>query len=199
MKNNVIAFSGGCYSGKTTTIEFIKENYTQKEVLIASENIRDFIDKEKKDIDSIRENPSDYLKLQNKIIRLKIESETKLIVSNTNKLILLDRSLNDSLFYLLFYVDKSKLNSLDFELYKNLINFLSAKNNYFNQVFYTNVLEFKPILSECEDKVYRPNKIEYLKEIEGVIISQLNESYGNKVIKIDLNKMSVENILNIIK
>ena len=64
--SRVIAFSGGCFSGKTTTMKFVKEQLISAgyKVTVLDEIIRTVTDKP---IDEIRKNPSAYLDLQKKI------------------------------------------------------------------------------------------------------------------------------------
>ena len=73
--SKIIAFSGGCCSGKTTTLQALAKELEAhgRKVVILHENIRVFIDAlGLKSIDEARENPETYLRIQNKAIREKI-------------------------------------------------------------------------------------------------------------------------------
>ena len=114
----VIAFSGGCFSGKTTTMEKLKETLEARghRVTMLSELVREH---KIESIDKLRENPSKYLAFQNEIISAKIEAENACKSTDTD-VILIDRAITDSMFYLLFYVDKNKLSFEDITLFYGL-------------------------------------------------------------------------------
>lgn len=203
--SKVIAFSGGCFSGKTTTMNEVKAYLEDAgyKVAVLGELIRTATGKP---IDVIRKDPTAYLRLQEKIIRSKIEQENKAIEDNGDNIVYLaDRAITDSLFYLQNYVDKSGLSDEDMvaycKLHKEVIehahNIFSAKNFF--------VLEFSPINNGTSDDIFRPKHIDFSKEYEHDAISLLNSSFKEyecnsllpcvKIIKIDLNKHRVKYLL----
>ena len=111
--SKVIAFSGGCFSGKTTTMNEVKAYLEDAgyKVVVLGELIRTATSKP---IDVIRKDPTAYLRLQEKIIRSKIEQENKALEDDSNTVYLADRAITDSLFYLQNYVDKSGLSDEEF-------------------------------------------------------------------------------------
>lgn len=193
----VIAFSGGCFSGKTTTMEKLKELLEKRghKVAMLSELVREH---KIESIDKLRQDPSAYLKFQQDIILEKIDAElncTKLDVD----VVLVDRAITDSLFYLMFYVDKSRLSFDDIALFYSLQNRTRMHMKQAFEQIYHLVIEFSPINAVCDDKVFRPKQIGALKYIEHDIISMLNEfampcTLG-KYIRCDLNTQTPENLI----
>lgn len=193
----VIAFSGGCFSGKTTTMEKLKESLEKRghKVAMLSELVRE---RKIESIDKLRQDPSAYLKFQQDIILEKIDAElncTKLDVD----IVLIDRAITDSLFYLMFYVDKSKLSFDDIALFYGLQNRIRMHMKQAFEQIYHLVIEFSPINAVCDDKVFRPKQIGALKYIEYDIISMLNDyavsSTLGKYVKWDLNTQSAEELI----
>lgn len=112
--NKFIVFSGGPYSGKTTTINrFKNENYT-----VIKESALDVIESLKKDLGQeeqqnfIIKNP---IKFQKMIFEKQIENE-KIALSKNHKenLIFLDRSILDGFAYLHFNKEQWKNEYFDF-------------------------------------------------------------------------------------
>ena len=188
--SRVIAFSGGCFSGKTTAAFVIKtylENAGYK-VVVLDELIRTATDKP---IDEIRKNPAEYLKLQETIIRGKIEQEIKAFADTSDVVYLADRAITDSLFYLQNYVDKSSLNDEEIIRFCNLHKDVIQHAKYaFSDDGYFSVIEFKPLCGENTDK-FRPKHIDHSKEYEHDAIRTLNLSfqlYGSAPFKcVDMN------------
>lgn len=174
--SKVIAFSGGCFSGKTTAAFVIKsylENAGYK-VVVLDELIRTATDKP---IDEIRKNPAEYLKLQETIIRGKIEQEIKAFADTSDVVYLADRAITDSLFYLQNYVDKSSLNDEEIIRFCNLHKDVIQHAKYaFSDFGYLSVIEFKPLRGENTDK-FRPKHIDHSKEYEHDAIRTLNLSF----------------------
>lgn len=204
--STVIAFSGGCYSGKTTTIGIVKKALENAgyEVVTLNELIRVATSQP---IDELRKNPSEYLKLQEKIIKEKIEQENKAFEDKSDKVYLIDRAITDSLFYLQNYVDKSALTEEEMirycKLHKAVIS--HAKKAFSQQFGYNVVLEFVPIKEVCVNDKYRPKHITYSKEYEHDAISILNFNFMHRnaissvILRIDLNVDTVYKIVNFIQ
>ena len=196
--SKVIAFSGSCFSGKTTTMNEVKAYLEDAgyKVVVLGELIRTATSKP---IDVIRKDPTAYLRLQEKIIRSKIEQENKALEDDSNTVYLADRAITDSLFYLQNYVDKSGLSDEDMVAYCKLhkeviehIDILSKANNFI-------VIEFSPLMGKSDD-IFRPKHIEYSKEYEHDAISILNNRFTyNHLIKVNLNKRAVNVLFTIIK
>ena len=76
MKPKIIVFTGGCYSGKTTSMEIIKKLLEEqgKSVIFLDELIRKY---NIESIDDIRKDANKYMDLQYDIISGKIQAELK--------------------------------------------------------------------------------------------------------------------------
>lgn len=196
----VIAFSGGCFSGKTTTMEMLKDKLKSrgKKVLMLGELVREH---KIESIDKLRENPSKYLAFQNDVISAKIDAEISLLSNRYNDVdvILVDRAITDSLFYLLFYVDKSALTLSDILVFYGLQKKTTSHINLAFSRIYDLVIEFTPIAKPCDDLVYRPKQIGALKYIESDIISMLNDSANHgrcgTLLGWDLNENSSDDLI----
>lgn len=204
MKKNTyfVVFSGGCYSGKTTTMQkFIKALENKRvEVKVLDEIVR----KHKiQSIDELRKNPATYLDFQNMIINEKIEAELSCFNENRKQVVVCDRAITDSLFYLLFYVDKANLNEEQMALYANLYESIDQyAKRAFNEI-YDLLIEFKPIDKNETYDSYRPKNISINKYIEHKMISTLNDAYMNtstdlQTLYLDLNKGSYDDLLEVI-
>lgn len=184
MNNLTIAFSGGCFSGKTSSINVFKE-LLGDDCIVLGEIVRQ---RGIVSIEDIRKDPKKYLEFQKDVILGKINQELDVVDNNSGKIILVDRALSDSLFYLSFYVDKGLLSGFDFENYNKLLEKVTRSAKYAFDNVYDFVLQFSPIEKDCDDKVYRPDNINYLKHIEGKIISIFTNSFTkNKIVKVNLN------------
>lgn len=191
----LILFSGGCNSGKTTTLKAVASKLQGfgYEVNILDELIRKETDKP---IDELRKDANAYLKLQYKIIRAKIEQEKAAIENNrTDDIYLADRAVTDSLFYLENYVDKSQLDEEGLKLFCGLHN---SVHEYLKRYFwrYSLVVEFQPIAVQEHD-LFRPVHIDMMKNYEAIGIERFNWYYSNGYKKqnfmvVDLNYMKLE-------
>lgn len=176
-----IAFSGGCFSGKTSTMEALK-SILEKEgykVVIISEAMRETeVAKSGMSIDAIRQDANLYFKLQKEIIQKKIDLEFEAFNGEPDTIYLFDRAITDSLFYYEFYVDKSKLDNKKeyFRFHKYLLDKVSSTLNQVDLL-----IEFKPL--DCrdvnEDKM-RPAYLEDVSYSEYICISRLNYDYRRK-------------------
>lgn len=195
----LILFSGGCNSGKTTTLKAVASKLQSLgyKVNILDEIIRKETDKP---IDELRKDAKAYLELQDKIIRAKIEQEKAAIEDNrTDDIYLADRAVTDSLFYLENYVDKSRLDEEGLKLFCKLH---SSVNEYLKHYFwrYSLVVEFKPVAVRELD-LFRPVHVDMMKNFEYVGIARLNYCYSNGYKKqnfmaADLNYMKVEEVID---
>lgn len=205
-----IAFSGGCFSGKTSTMEALK-SILEKEgykVVIVSEAMRETeVAKSGMSIDAIRQDANLYFKLQKEIIRKKINQEFEAFNGEPNTIYLFDRAITDSLFYYEFYVDKSKLDNKEdyFKFHKYLLDKVSSTLNQVDLL-----IEFKPLNNRDinADKM-RPAYLSSASYSEFACIFILNNNYRRKLDRklgyymVDLNdeyyNNCVEQIINKIR
>lgn len=205
-----IAFSGGCFSGKTSTMEALKyilekEGY---KVVIISEAMRETeVAKSGMSIDAIRQDANLYFKLQREIIQKKINQEFEAFNGEPNTIYLFDRAITDSLFYYEFYVDKGKLDNKEeyFKFHKYLLDKVSSTLNQVDLL-----IEFKPLNNRDinADKM-RPAYLSSASYSEFACIFRLNHNYRRKFDRklgyymVDLNdeyyNNCVEQIINKIR
>jgi hypothetical protein len=163
----LIAFSGACHSGKTSAIRDIKEHFGDR-ILVVNEVIRQ---KAITNIDKIRSNPKAYLEFQFEVIREKFTAEQSIIQQNPNAVVLTDRSLADSFFYYVFYVDKSTLSRELLERYTDFFKWL-----YFRTLTsarcYDHIFLFRP-LKLSEEDLLRPGNLDLLQDVEFFFIKTL--------------------------
>lgn len=190
----IIAFSGGCFSGKTTTMEALKKELEKRghRVVMLDELVRN---KKIKSIDDIRKNPNKYVNFQNDVIGKKIKAEMESMKLDCD-VVLIDRAITDSLFYLTFYVDKAHLSDEAYKKYSKLIKKTINHVSFAFEHIYDAIVEFKPIDDTCNDAIYRPERIDTAKFIEHKMISMLNESQNKfncfDIIYADLNTHTLD-------
>ncbi len=187
-KSKLIVFSGGCFSGKTTTMEELKTSLEAKghTVCLLSELIRKV---GITSIDDARNNPHEYLHLQAQVTPTKIAEEYNALTSNYDYT-LIDRSILDSLFYLQFYTTKQAFDLEEWSNYSALTKQIEAHIEWAKKNYHA-VLFFKPIEAICFDRTYRPSHIDLTKYIESSAIYHLLIGYGFKPTVIDLNKTKI--------
>lgn len=159
-----IAFSGGCCSGKTSTMQALKYILEQQgyKVVILDEVIRKTKEAEHhfNSIISLRKNAASYFRLQEKIIKQKIEQEKEAYNSKEPIIYLFDRALTDSLFYFEFYVDKVGLHDRKpgyFTFHRWLYR------EVMDSMYHLDMLvEFKPLLKVADSNrdTMRPNYLD---------------------------------------
>ena len=177
----LIAFSGGCFSGKTSTMAALK-SILEKEgykVVIVSEAMRETeVAKSGMSIDAIRQDANLYFKLQKEIIQKKINQEFEAFNGKPDTIYIFDRAITDSLFYYEFYVDKGKLDNKEeyFKFHKYLLDKVSSTLNQVDLL-----IEFKP-LKNCNvnDDKMRPAYLEEASYSEYTCIHRLNYTYRRK-------------------
>ena len=91
-----------------------------------------------------------------------------------NSIVLIDRAITDSLFYLSFYTHNDNISNESkdklFQTFRNVKEHLSKVNGLYNYI-----LEFKPLKNIYEKDKYRPNDLIEIKDIEYDMIHFLNE------------------------
>lgn len=162
--NVKVACVGPCHSGKTTLMRRIKTAWPHH-VHLVHENIRDRIS----NIDDVRSNSVTYFKLQQEVIARKIaeEDETNKL---DKKLIFIDRSLADSLFYLTFYTDIRKFTPEQKREFSTLVNLVHAACSVKR---YDIIYMFSP-LDISENDAMRPADLAVTQAIEHRMIETLN-------------------------
>lgn len=191
----ILVFSGACHSGKTTSMNFIKDLLESKgkKVVFLSEIIRSY---NISSIDDIRRDPNMYMDLQDTIITEKIMSEIKAYQTfGEDTIVLVDRAITDSFFYFTFYVNK---NELDDEHYEKFVSLYSKLDYYLKQTdkIYTYVFEFEPIKEISEEDSFRPKRLKQAQNIEYEMIKKYNELFfkeSGKLVNVNLNDVSLEN------
>ena len=121
------AFAGACNSGKTTLISKLR---TRLNAVVVDDPIRAYLTNWS--IDEARSNPDNYFDLQQKAIKEKLERELSVTFLNQGYHILIDRTLADSLYYLLFYVRPDKLSQTInyFKLVTDLTDYVMNRARY---------------------------------------------------------------------
>jgi predicted ATPase len=146
-------------------------------------------------IDVIRNSAQNYFKLQQKVIIEKIHLEDDAQKKHDGKLILVDRSLADSLFYTTFYIDikslteNQKVEYVDFV--KHITDVAKARKRY------DIVFMMQPLPITIKDPM-RPNDLAVTQTIEHQLIETLNIGLFtglSKLTKVDVRKEE-DQILN---
>ena len=192
-KTKLIVFSGGCLSGKTTTMLALKAALEKKGLTV---DLLNELMREQgfTSIDEIRKDPKAYLAMQVKVTTQKMKQEREAVKSGLD-FVLADRSIIDSYFYLLFYTDKSAYTYDDWATFRGLVSEIEG-HIHWSRDNYAHLLFFRPIEEICFDQVFRPKHIDLLKYIESEqILSLLRSHYpesfrfmgGPKITIIDLN------------
>lgn len=208
-KCKLIVFTGGCFSGKTTTMGVMKElfeKYFNINTIILKEPIRDYPGSE--NISELRKNREEYLNMQiyttNQRIDMTLSALEKYKDSET--VILIDRGLADCMFYAMYYIHGDKLTEESRKKYNTFLRETenTALTKFYNGV-YDYVLEFKPLEINAteEDKKFRPVDIDEKKYIESNLIHAWNKKFcENNNVKwdrLDLNRMTNEDLNDYIK
>lgn len=203
-RSKIIAFSGGCFSGKTTTMKALQKVLTEKgyKVNVLSELIRNIVDVP---IDELRKDAVKYFEVQKKIITEKINQERHAFNAiykdlncdcKYNTIFLVDRAISDSLFYFENYVDKSRLPDdkiIEYcKFHEHLVEYTyGAFRNY------SVVAEFAPINNSTNTDIFRPKNIDFLKHYEHDVIQRINAVFNvvSNVSLYDLNKQSINEVV----
>jgi len=150
-------------------IRKIAERTNYNGVVVLGDCIRDRASID--NIDALRRDPVRYIELQIEIISEKFNAEQAALKKHPNSIILTDRSLADSFFYYVFYVDKSMLTSLQLEKYTSFFKWL-----YFRTLTtartYDHIFLFRP-LPKKESDAMRPNELGLLQDVEFLFIRTL--------------------------
>lgn len=209
----VVAFSGGCCSGKTTTLNALKEQLENegKKVLVFKADSHAYLAERNTTIDAIRRRALDYLRFQEWICHEQANFENQILQDRyyDYDVILLDRSLFDCVFYTQYYIDlgnESLQLGMGLNRYYDLQLYLDKYLAKAVERVYSLVLFFEPITKpEGDTSTYtRPVGLDMLKYIESFGISKIVDHYciPGFLNRINLNTIkqeeAVQNIINII-
>jgi len=188
--NVTFAFSGPCNAGKTTLMHKIKAKFGGR-VHIVGECIRDKITS----IDVVRNSTQNYFKLQQRVVMEKIKQEDDALATKKGQLILVDRSLADSLFYTTFYIDIKDLadnQKVEYAKFVKTITETAKAKKRYDMVFM-----MQPLPITVKDPM-RPTDLIVTQTIEHQLIEILNIGLFtglSKLTKVDVRKEE-DQILN---
>lgn len=181
----MIAFSGGCHSGKTTLMHAVADRLRDmgKDVLVFKENAHNYL--EKGGIDELRANPSKYLDFQEVVVNERINFEKQWLDNQIvgDQIVLVDRPISDSLAYIFMYInvdslsdeDKLRYRDLVFSIRKHIISFWRANK--------LTIFSLEPLVHACPDSEteYRPKGINSVKYAEYEVTKSLLQMYPDSV------------------
>ena len=210
----VVAFSGGCCSGKTTTLNALKEQLEKegKKVLVFKADSHAYLAERNTTIDAIRRRALDYLRFQEWICHEQANFENQILQDRyyDYDVILLDRSLFDCLFYTQYYIDlgnESLQLGMGLNRYHDLQLYLDKYITKAIERIYDMILFFEPITKPAGNTATytRPIGLDMLKYIEGFGISKIVDYYSSSnritVSRINLNTTElpgvIQNITNV--
>lgn len=193
----IVPFSGGCFSGKTTTMRAVQAilSNLKYNCRIVEEPIRRL---KIASIDELRKKPSEYLKMQLKITPARINHELSLRETAMPAIFLVDRAIADSMFYPLFYLNTEELNNRELLKAKNLFALMQKSAQFLYDGVYNHVLFFKPMELSCSDTKFRPTRIDVLKYIESDMILNLTKSFTDDFTVLNMNFQTAEEVANLI-
>lgn len=192
----IVPFSGGCFSGKTTTMRDVQIILSKEyNCRIVEEPIRRL---KIASIDELRKRPSEYLKMQLKITPARINHELSLRETAMPAIFLVDRAIADSMFYPLFYLNTEELNNRELVKAKDLFSLMQKSAQFLYNGVYNHVLFFKPMELACTDTKFRPTRIDVLKYIESDMILNLTRSFTGNFTVFNMNYQTAEEVANLI-
>lgn len=183
----MIAFSGGCHSGKTTLMRAMADRLRDmgKDVLVFKENAHNYL--EKGGIDELRANPSKYLDFQEVVVNERINFEKQWLnnqIAGDDQIVLVDRPISDSLAYIFMYInvdslsdeDKRRYRDLVFSIRKHIVSFWRRTNKL-------TIFSLEPLVHACPDSEteYRPKSINSVKYAEYEVTKSLLRMYPESV------------------
>ncbi|MFH1547427.1 MAG: AAA family ATPase [bacterium] len=154
MKSFNVAFSGACHSGKTTTIDKLKEIF-KDDAVVLGELVRDT---NIVSIDDIRKDPERHFSFEKEVIQKKIDGEDSLR-NVEDKICLIDRCLTDSLHYLLDFTKPEELGEESRQGFNLFVGRVSGITRKHLEDFYDVVLLCQPIPPNGMVDKFRPRSL----------------------------------------
>ena len=170
MSTIIIAFSGASNSGKTTLMNAMKDYCVSKYGEDSVKWVGEVIRREPVDITQVRSNGASYFEKQLEWTGKKIQQEAELFdfvigQPNAPRLVLIDRSLADSFFYINFYINKSQLREDQYEKYADFYEEVERRMRHHMAKLYTHIFIPYPIKEIVQDG-FRYNQLKTFQEIE---------------------------------
>lgn len=193
MESLILALSGASYSGKTTKMKELKSVYKDR-LLLSDEVIRD----KNIDIGEVRASARVYLDFEIEVISQKIQNDRDLIekAEKEGKILLMDRSIFDSMTYFYLYGKPSDLSEEDLIKFKQFDELLHKEIVPFYNEHVNGILFFNPLKIDEErlkKDQYRQNNLVHLQNAEYNMIKAL--TYGlfkNKVVEVKASTWNVK-------
>lgn len=180
MRRLTIALSGASYSGKTTKMKELKSIY--KDGLLLSDEV---IRSTNINISDVRSNASDYLKFELEVIKRKIENDFNkhIQAQKDNKILLIDRSIFDSMTYFYLYMKPSDLSEEDLKKFSEFDEYLYKEAIPFYNDILNGIFLFKPLKINQEiikKDQYRQENLNHLQNVEYNMIKSLTYAHFKK-------------------
>lgn len=141
-------------------------------------------------IDAIRSDAHEYLQYEEYITRGMMTLENDIFESKEDEIVLIDRPVTDSLFYMTFYLDPTKLTHDELVQYHNLVGDALKHMAFAYEYIYDHVLFFAPISNDSHYDLFRPAQASILKHTESALVNMYNKAYAKegRYHQFDLNK-----------
>lgn len=194
--NIIIALSGASHSGKTTFLTEAETVLGKDNVICISENIREIESVKSVGIENIRKDPLLYFEVQKEIITKKIKQEIEAGVQQENKIILIDRSLADSIWYFTKYVEISNFSDDKKAEYFDFLSKLGSAAERSFALTYDAVFIFPPIKKEEQSNDAFRQDLTYFdksQEAEFIQIATLNEGIA-KIVEVSHKIVPVDTL-----
>ena len=195
MAKKTFMFSGSCFSGKTTAMEWLAECLKEEKgtsVTICSEEIRKYLSPADS-IDEVRKDAEKYFLFEKNMIMLKILSELEAFSSSqSDKICFFDRSVIDSLYY--YSSIKFQAGTEFFEKHEKFKKLIEAYVPFMADNV-TKIFLFSPLERKDNTDPLRPRDLESAKRSEYQKIKAMTEAafctpaLKKKIISIDMNKI----------
>lgn len=200
----IIAETGACFSGKTTFAESLKKLYPN---VIRQNDIK--IDNQYEDdnlrelnglsIDQIRAHPYLYFRWEKAIISKKIEQERTALKCSDDSIVIFERSLADSIYYLTRFVDISSFNDVEINEYNSFLQNVVDAARYHYKYIYNHILIFKPVLFDQLNCERRPASLkkDHIREYHVIRLLNnglLDPEHHFKISDVEMSSVSLDQI-----
>jgi thymidylate kinase len=193
-----LSISGASHSGKTTLLKNLFEKYPNNVVLV-----NEFKSAQAINIDEIRKDPNGHIDFQIHSINSKIQEELtkyKCYKDDKKKIVIFDRSLVDSLFYLIFYQDKININSNSKQKFYDLLNnFLPVLKIHFENI-YDRVYLLSPldINNGKSFELFRTKDLNYYQNAEYELMKILLRGVGCNFVEYNHKQADWDDLITLI-